>query len=46
MELVNNIRNTFIDMVNQSTWMDSVSKKRTIEKVNEMIFLNNETCIF
>ncbi len=37
MDLVNNIRNTFIDMVNQSTWMDSVSKKQTIEKVNEMM---------
>ncbi|CAF4768743.1 unnamed protein product [Rotaria sp. Silwood1] len=32
LELIDNIRNVFIDMVNQSTWMDSVSKSKAIEK--------------
>ena len=46
-ELVENIRNTFIDMVNQSTWMDNISKKNTIEKVIDKIisFVLRETCI-
>jgi hypothetical protein len=34
-EIVENIRNAFIDMVNQSTWMDTISKKNTIEKVSD-----------
>ncbi|CAF1071368.1 unnamed protein product [Adineta steineri] len=31
-EMINNIRNTFITMVNQSTWMDSTSKIIAIKK--------------
>ncbi|CAF0766735.1 unnamed protein product [Adineta steineri] len=31
-EMINNIRNTFITMVNQSTWMDSKSKSIAIKK--------------
>ncbi|CAF4147416.1 unnamed protein product [Adineta steineri] len=31
-EMINNIRNTFITMVNQSTWMDSKSKIIAIKK--------------
>ncbi|CAF0826080.1 unnamed protein product [Adineta steineri] len=31
-EMINNIRNTFITMVNQSTWMDSKSKTVAIKK--------------
>ncbi|CAF4818215.1 unnamed protein product [Rotaria sp. Silwood2] len=32
-EMFHNIRNVFIHMVNQSTWMDSKSKIMTIKKV-------------
>jgi hypothetical protein len=32
--MIGNIRNAFIDMANQSTWMDSQSKSKAIEKVN------------
>ncbi len=38
-EIVNNIRNTFIDMVNQSVWMDTISKKKTIDKVSERMII-------
>jgi predicted metalloendopeptidase len=33
LQIIDNIRNAFIDMVNQSTWMDSVSKTKAIDKV-------------
>lgn len=32
-EMINNIRGAFIGMVNESTWMDDVSKAKAIEKV-------------
>jgi hypothetical protein len=32
--MINNIRNAFIDMINESIWMDSISKNAAIEKVN------------
>ena len=32
--MLKNIQETFIDMINQSTWMDALSKKKAIEKVN------------
>lgn len=32
--MIGNIRNTFIKMINQSTWMDAQSKVKAIEKVN------------
>jgi hypothetical protein len=31
--MISNIRKSFIDMVEQSTWMDNVSKYKAIEKV-------------
>lgn len=31
-EMITNIRNSFISMVNESTWMDEVSKAKAIEK--------------
>jgi predicted metalloendopeptidase len=31
--MISNIRNAFIDIIDQSTWMDSDSKSRAIEKV-------------
>lgn len=31
--MINNIRNTFIDMLNDSTWMGIISKSKAIEKV-------------
>ncbi len=47
-EMVDNIRNAFIDMVNQSMWMDTVSKKNTIEKVSDriIIFALRKKCTF
>jgi hypothetical protein len=39
-EIVDNIRNTFIDMIKQSMWMDTDSKKRTIAKVREIFICN------
>jgi predicted metalloendopeptidase len=39
-EIVDNIRNTFIDMINQSMWIDTVSKKRTIEKVSQRMIIS------
>jgi len=46
-KIVDNVRSAFIDMVNQSMWMDTTSKKRTIEKVREMFICNirKTTCI-
>ena len=32
--MIGNIRDAFIDMINQSTWMDSQSKSKAIEKVS------------
>ncbi len=41
--MINNIRNTFIDILDQSIWMDSISKSRAIEKVDkELIIFNLE----
>ncbi|CAF3572676.1 unnamed protein product [Rotaria sordida] len=34
MEMIVNIRNTFIDIVQQSSWMDPISKSKAIEKYN------------
>jgi hypothetical protein len=31
--MINNIQNTFIDMIQQSTWMDKLSKMKAVEKV-------------
>jgi hypothetical protein len=31
--MISNIRKSFINMVEQSTWMDNVSQSRAIEKV-------------
>ncbi|CAF4915717.1 unnamed protein product, partial [Rotaria sp. Silwood1] len=49
MEMIENIRNTFIDMLQQSSWMDPMSKSKAIEKaraINEAIgypdYLGNE----
>jgi predicted metalloendopeptidase len=33
MEMIENIRAAFIDMVSQSSWLDSQSKSKAIEKV-------------
>ena len=33
--MIDTIRDAFIDLVEQSTWMDEVSKGRAIEKVSE-----------
>lgn len=33
--MIKNIRSAFIDLLKESTWMDNVSKKRAIEKVNK-----------
>lgn len=35
-ELVENVRETFIEMIRTSTWMDAISKKRTTEKVRHL----------
>ncbi len=32
--MISDIRDAFIVMVNQSTWMDSLSKTKAIEKVS------------
>jgi predicted metalloendopeptidase len=32
--MISNIRDAFIDMISQSTWMDSQSKSKAIEKVS------------
>ena len=34
LEMIENIRETFIHMVNQSTWMDEESKTKAMEKVS------------
>ncbi|CAF3298795.1 unnamed protein product [Rotaria socialis] len=51
-EMVNNIRNVFINMVNQSTWMDLRSKIRTIKKVRAIkekigypVYLENDDMV-
>jgi predicted metalloendopeptidase len=31
--MIGNIRKAFIDLIEESTWMDDVSKRRAIEKV-------------
>jgi hypothetical protein len=31
--MIGNIRRAFIDLLEESTWMDDVSKRRAIEKV-------------
>ncbi|CAF2716453.1 unnamed protein product [Rotaria sp. Silwood2] len=33
MEIIVNVRNAFIDMVQQSSWMDPISKSKAIEKI-------------
>ncbi|CAF3720549.1 unnamed protein product [Rotaria sp. Silwood1] len=37
MEIIMNIRNAFVDMVQQSSWMDPISKSKAIEKAYAMI---------
>ncbi|CAF4084485.1 unnamed protein product [Rotaria sp. Silwood2] len=37
MEIIVNVRNAFIDMVQQSSWMDPISKSKAIEKAHTMI---------
>ncbi|CAF1105914.1 unnamed protein product, partial [Rotaria sordida] len=37
MDMIENIRNTFIDMIQQSSWMDSISKSKAIEKARNII---------
>jgi predicted metalloendopeptidase len=32
--MIGNIRNSFIDRLNQATWMDNDSKAKAIDKVN------------
>lgn len=34
LEMIDTIRDAFIDLVEQSTWMDTLSKDKAIEKVN------------
>jgi predicted metalloendopeptidase len=31
--MISNIRSAFIDLIEESTWMDDASKRRAIEKV-------------
>ncbi len=40
--MIRNIRSAFIDMLEESTWMDTVSKRRAIEKVNKYKKINQE----
>lgn len=35
--MIGNIRTAFIDILEKSTWMDEVSKRKAIEKVKERI---------
>ncbi|CAM4816416.1 unnamed protein product [Rotaria magnacalcarata] len=51
-EMVNNIRNVFINMVNQSTWMDLKSKITTIKKIRAIkekigypVYLENDDMV-
>ncbi len=37
--MIENIRTSFIDMIDKSTWMDDTSKRKAIEKVNILIQL-------
>jgi len=34
--MIENIRNSFIDMLRKSTWMDSDSKNEAVEKVKHV----------
>ena len=36
--MITNIRNAFIEMLQNSTWMDNVSREKAIEKVNQADF--------
>ena len=36
--MINNIQNSFIDIIQQTTWMDKISKMKAIEKVRESKF--------
>jgi hypothetical protein len=38
--MIENIRTSFIDMIDDSNWMDATSKRKAIEKVNidEIVF--------
>jgi hypothetical protein len=33
--MINNIENSFIDIIQQTTWMDKISKMKAIEKVRK-----------
>jgi len=35
--MMKNIQNEFVKMINQSIWMDPISKKRTIEKAYAIV---------
>lgn len=37
--MIGNIRNSFMEMLNQSTWMDNISKVKAIEKVYIYIYI-------
>ncbi|CAF0906888.1 unnamed protein product [Adineta steineri] len=36
LEMINNIRNAFINMLKQSTWIDSISMEKAIEKIRNI----------
>ncbi len=36
LEMIGNIRSAFIDLLEESTWMDKVSKRRAINKVGSI----------
>ncbi len=40
-EMIGNIRKSFIEMLDQSTWMDEISKNKAIEKVRVIINKNS-----
>lgn len=33
--MIDNIQNTFIDMLEESSWMDKISRARAVEKVSK-----------
>ena len=35
--MVGNIRNAFVGLINQTTWMDTYSKGKAVEKVRDRI---------
>ena len=39
--MIDNIQNTFIDMLEGSPWMDEISKARAVEKVRGIHFSNS-----